>query len=362
MAQTSKDGTYVMETFEDGKIVLHMRPICTKSLVAVEHENCIAVDLMISQLENDIKNHNIEIARLKIDILCSEKIVNDAFAVRERLGVMQGQVAIYEPFYRCELAKIEQMDAKPVTQANYIGTKGEVDVFTMLTDMIGGTAGITVTNRSLNAGDLQISFPIHGATRPALITVEIKTSDSGKLMVRQGFIDQASAQVYACKADAGLLLYSHDVSPREKMFVLESRRLVVCGNYRDFGLVMSAVLTTLIIAQKNVLLSEHCMSNSVDALNMTEEDIELASETTSSIISGFGRLRKRVCEINALIKSATEEDRKLVVDIIGCVSSLPDTARRVFPMNMMQILQVPRERLLASTKRKLENNLNVNKK
>ena len=319
-----------------------IRTVNSTPTAVLKCDGCVDKAETILQLKSQCLSQTLMIYGLDAEKKNLEKLVHESFAMRERVGELNAQIQIYEPAYRREILAINQNNSR---NANDIGAKGEEDVRSLLQGMIGGTADLRITNSTKNAGDMQILFPIHGASRPALITIEVKSSKEGKHIIRKGYIDQATEQINSTKSDAGLLLYSHEVSPTERFFVLEQSRLVVCGTYHDHGVLFSALLTALMIAQKHLLAGEA----SQQATQFSEGEMVMAKDAARMLVSGFGKLRRKFNEISVMVKTIVDEDRKSVIDILNSVSKLASTktvaASSFFPVNSMQLLQVPRERL-----------------
>ena len=262
-------------------------------------------------------------------------------AMTERIGGLKGRLEMSLPAYEREQAAL--VATKQRTNAQ-VGADGENCVLQQLRQLLRSHADVTVTNRLAEAGDLQITWRPLTSHRPIIITIEVKTqAKEEETTIKTKWIHQAQQQIRSANADAGLLLYSGAMDATRKLWVMEdSSRLVVSGYSRDPGQMLSALLHTMMVAQRHADVSHD------DAKVLTEEDCALSRHVLTKIQKQVADGRTAIKEIKRVADAAWTSGREDNLENVHLVEHLPNIVRALFPSGYAKNVMTGNEKSYAS--------------
>lgn len=255
-----------------------------------------------------------------------------------RLGALEQELSCTRPAYQREQEALQR------SKSARIGERGEEDIRARLVRIIGSHANVEVTNRKSDAGDLQIQWHPEGLSRPALITVEVKTGEeSGMGMLQTKWIQQAQTQVRSQNADSGLLLFTGSVDSTRRLLVQREARLIVVGFSNEDGQILSGILHAFIIAQQKLACEQ------LEGTLLTPEDSRAARHATALMQARVHDTRLALFNVHQLADKALKTEKEAIKAVTIAVSTLPPTVSTMFPPGFTSYIALPRERLEQST-------------
>ena len=255
-----------------------------------------------------------------------------------RLGALEQELSCTRPAYHREQEALQR------SKSARIGERGEQDIRARLLRIIGSHANVEVTNRKADAGDLQLQWHPEGLSRPALITVEVKTGEEfGEGMLQTKWIQQAQTQVRSQNADAGLLLFTGSVDATRRLLVQREARLVVVGFSHEDGQILSGILHAFIIAQQKLACEQ------LEGTLLTPEDSRAARHATALMQERVRDTRLALFNVHQLADKALKIEKEAIKAVAIAVSTLPPTVSTIFPPGFTSNIALPRERLEQST-------------
>lgn len=240
------------------------------------------------------------------------------------------KMELYEQAYH------EKQERMQRSATSLTGSDGENDILKLLHTLTEGHVDIQVTNTKYKSGDLQLRWKLKGSSRPALVTVEIKTSDLKKQQLQQRWVDQALQQMQTQRADAGLLLYNDAISSSER-FRVESTGLVIVGQSHEPGNLLNGLVHAFMIGQEKVA------RESMEGKVMSPDEQASCRHMIKCFVDNTANSRQGLKKVATLAQEELKQQSHDILPLITKFRNLPQSVNDLFPADTETCLRVKNE-------------------
>ena len=256
-------------------------------------------------------------------------------ALQQLVAASQAREALYEPAFTRE----QKGRASMATSAR-IGEDGEHWARESLLAIIGDHARVEDTSAIAGSGDIHVYWKPPGASREVLVVVESKHTEQTNRMMPEAYLTQTRKEIATTNADAGMILYTGPISSHAKLEVLAAERLIVVGQCRAKGQLVTGLVIALGLGYARLLIEANGQEGNV----VNASDASAVISTLDMYAKMTGRARNDLYEVSRMCQKSVGDQKMMHGQAMHARDQIsPHVVARLFPTTFMCEMNMPYE-------------------